>query len=125
MFNENCKKMLWRANQYIDEPEARLQNLDWNNAHPWNTNDSTIDWYGINDWLSDEKGGQIPIQGWTRWNDSIEVNGSVAYGWGCNDTIMEFNDEFFIFVSIIILYTTSHFSRKFCKTKLDCKPKVY
>ena len=85
--------MLWRANQYIDEPEARLQNLDWNNAHPWNTNDSTIDWYGINDWLSDEKGGQIPIQGWTRWNDSIEVNGSVAYGWGCNDTIMAFNDE--------------------------------
>ncbi|MBQ8042744.1 MAG: hypothetical protein IJ272_01160, partial [Clostridia bacterium] len=87
------KKMLWRANQYIEEPEARLQNLDWNNAHPWNTNDSRISWYGKNDWLGDTDGGQIPIQGWTRFNDDEDVNGSVAYGWGCFDSIIAFNDE--------------------------------
>ena len=87
------KKMLWRANQYIEEPEARLQNLDWNNAHPWNTNDSRISWYGKNDWLGDTDGGQIPIQGWTRFNDDEDVNGSVAYGWGCFDSIIALNDE--------------------------------
>ena len=87
------KKMLWRANQYISETEARLQNLDWNNAHPWNTNDSTVGWYGTNDWLGDTNGGQIPIQGWTRFNDDEDVNGSVAYGWGCFDSIIAFNDE--------------------------------
>jgi len=87
------KKMLWRANQYISETEARLQNLDWNDAHPWNTNESTISWYGTNDWLGDTDGGQIPIQGWTRFNDDEDVNGSVAYGWGCFDSIIAFNNE--------------------------------
>ena len=86
------KKMLWRANQYINETEAKLQNIDWNNAHKWNTEDKNISWYGDNEWLGDTNGGQIPIQGWTRFNDE-DVNGSVAYGWGCIDSVKEFNEE--------------------------------
>jgi hypothetical protein len=30
------KKLLWRANLYIDKTETVLGNIDWNNAHPWN-----------------------------------------------------------------------------------------
>ncbi len=30
------KKMLWRANLYIDQKEEALGNMDWNTAHPWN-----------------------------------------------------------------------------------------
>ena len=30
------KKMLWRANLYIDKKEKELEDRDWNEAHPWN-----------------------------------------------------------------------------------------
>lgn len=39
------KKMFWRANLYIDEGEN-----DWNNVHPWNTTDTSIEWFGKNEW---------------------------------------------------------------------------
>jgi hypothetical protein len=30
------KKLLWRANLYIEQKEPALGDLDWNDAHPWN-----------------------------------------------------------------------------------------
>ncbi len=30
------KKLLWRANLYIEQKESALGDIDWNNAHPWN-----------------------------------------------------------------------------------------
>jgi hypothetical protein len=30
------KKLLWRANLYLDQPEELLNNKDWNEVHPWN-----------------------------------------------------------------------------------------
>jgi hypothetical protein len=30
------KKLLWRANLYIEQTESALGSQDWNNAHPWN-----------------------------------------------------------------------------------------
>jgi hypothetical protein len=30
------KKLLWRANLYIEQKESALGNIDWNDAHPWN-----------------------------------------------------------------------------------------
>ena len=85
------KKMLWRANLYINEGEN-----DWNNVHPWNTSDTSIEWFGENNWLvSDlpQTGGQCEIKEWTRWNDGETVTNSVAYGWGCWDSVNQFNNE--------------------------------
>ncbi len=116
------KKMLWRANLYIDEGAG-----DWNNMHPWNApaapdkltetwadseNKKTYlagwnatDW-GYNEWNKiisyntdgtvassvNGNGGQQPIFEWTRFNGG-NVSKSVAYGWGCWDSFEQFNRE--------------------------------
>ncbi|BDC92598.1 hypothetical protein [Treponema bryantii] len=90
------KKMLWRANLYLNKSEKALGGEDWNNAHPWNAPNSapyvSDIWFGINDWNT-SNGGQCDINSWTRWNDGEEVTNSVAYGWGCWDSVKQFNDE--------------------------------
>jgi hypothetical protein len=89
------KKLLWRANLYINKTETALGNMDWNNAHPWTGEEG----YGANDWLGtdnstgDNKGGQGNILSWTRWNDNGQVDKSVAYGWGCWDSVSDFNSK--------------------------------
>jgi len=73
------KKMIWRANLYLDnlEDEDLLSGMDWNDAHPWNAPNSdsynnTI-WFGKNEWnLPDEGydgilGGQILKIPGTKW----------------------------------------------------------
>jgi hypothetical protein len=40
------KKLLWRANLYIDKPEKDLGDTDWNTAHPWTGKEG----YGANEW---------------------------------------------------------------------------
>ena len=108
------KKLLWRANLYVDEGAAK----DWNNLHPWNAPpDATayaamsqadkdkINWWnaawGYNEWNVPQEGntgtqgGQvIPIMKWNHWigngAESI-VNGSVSYGWGSQDAAPSFN----------------------------------
>ena len=87
------KKLLWRANLYIKEAGGN----DWNDIHPWNAPksgdyDKKV-WYGINEWKEDENGGQTEICSWTRWSDDESVIDSVAYGWGCDDSVKDFNDE--------------------------------
>lgn len=87
------KKLLWRANLYIKEAGGN----DWNDIHPWNAPksgdyDKKV-WYGLNEWKEDENGGQTEICSWTRWSDDESVIDSVAYGWGCDDSVKDFNDE--------------------------------
>ena len=88
------KKMLWRANLYLNKPEDVLGGEDWNNAHPWNapnsdSYDSTV-WFGKNEWNT-ANGGQCEIKDWTAFYNS-NVSNSVAYGYGCGDEVKEFND---------------------------------
>lgn len=71
------KKMLWRANLYLDKPENSLSGMDWNDAHPWNApNSETYNnnvWFGKNEWnLPDDgydgiAGGQIIKLPGTKW----------------------------------------------------------
>lgn len=84
------KKMLWRANLYIDEGAG-----DWNNVHPWNTEDKNIGWYGENEWLDENaaiKGGQVEIISCTYWDGNKKIEKSVAYGWGCRDALTKYNN---------------------------------
>jgi len=85
------KKLLWRANLYIKEGN------DWNDIHPWNAPESGYYdekvWYGINEWKGNGNGGQTEICSWTRWSDDESVIDSVAYGWGCDDSVKDFNIE--------------------------------
>jgi hypothetical protein len=95
------KKLLWRANLYIDEGGG-----DWNDLHPWNAPPASGErapaWWdsswGYNSWnLSGTPGvpgGQVTsVAPWTRWNDGATVLGAVAYGWGCWDSVSDFNKE--------------------------------
>ena len=71
------KKMLWRANLYLNKPEDTLGGEDWNNAHPWDapnsdSYDSNI-WFGKNEWNNPETnydgvpGGQVISIPSTKW----------------------------------------------------------
>lgn len=53
------KKMIWRANLYVDERVGNSKSRDWNDVHPWNApcdeNDSEQPWWwspewGFNNW---------------------------------------------------------------------------
>ena len=48
------KKLLWRANLYIDKPDKDLENADWNNVHPWTGEEG----YGTNEWNKTYDGSQ-------------------------------------------------------------------
>jgi hypothetical protein len=85
------KKMLWRANLYIDEGDS-----DWNNENPW---DALL---AKNDWNKDENGNLVTgdragkqvvdIRPWTKSNTgymqelkggttTITVTDALPYGW--------------------------------------------
>jgi hypothetical protein len=99
------KRVLWRANLYIDEGES-----DWNDDHPWNAPGEGVaapghpwwkeDW-GCNDWNTGNSraiaGGQImEILPWTHWDEGaaeMVYRGSVAYSWSGEDPVSKFNDK--------------------------------
>lgn len=110
------KKMLWRANLYIEEAN------DWNDAHPWDDEDP---WVHENRWnrtydgserLSENNnepnendylpadpsnalkgnGGQVVNIKKFTYHPAIDGDietSAVAYSYGCNDSPFEFNDE--------------------------------
>jgi len=85
------KKLLWRANLYMDKPETALGNIDWNDAHPWTGEEG----YGANEWnipeagYTGQAGGQIISLPSTKWhygskNADHIIRKSVSYdhqGW--------------------------------------------
>ena len=85
----NDKKLLWRANLYIDETlnedGTASGNADWNNLNQWNSTD--------NEWRGTGNGGQIDIQEWTRYDftPDVPIYDSVAYSHGCADSPADFN----------------------------------
>ncbi|GHV87979.1 hypothetical protein AGMMS50267_03390 [Spirochaetia bacterium] len=95
------KKLLWRANLYIDEGAG-----DWNDVHPWKApaaaGTSGPAWWdsrwGLNDWNQGKpgtaSGGQVTeIAPWTRWSDNATITTAAAYGWGSWDSVFGFNEE--------------------------------
>jgi hypothetical protein len=103
------KKMLWRANLYIDE-EDRTGNgasdqkyPDWNKIHPWDAE------LTVNDWNITEYGSTVKSDGtqvvsivpWTKNSfhlmtiknneHTVSQTGAVAYGWGTQGTPFTFN----------------------------------
>ncbi|GHT77770.1 hypothetical protein FACS1894130_03230 [Spirochaetia bacterium] len=96
------KKLLWRANLYIDEGIG-----DWNDIHPWAAPAAAgaggpVWWdpgWGLNDWNRPKPGTQISggqvteIASWTRWSDNATITTAAAYGWGSWDSVFSFNEE--------------------------------
>ena len=89
------KKLLWRANLYIDDGAT-----DWNNQNPWDAPLSLNEWnrdVSGNRMTGDRAGKQvISIQPWTKNNTgymlelnerttTLSVTNAIAYGWGCAD----------------------------------------
>jgi hypothetical protein len=68
------KKMLWRANLYIDEGGLG----DWNNVHGWN-DPVNNEWFVSKTNGADVDGGQINIAEWSSIRQGGDVSGSVAY----------------------------------------------
>ena len=110
------KKLLWRANLYIDEGEN-----DWNNLNRWtyaNGNEWDKDWFDYDDdniinEAGPYNGGQCTIKQWTHpehihyrvddngnitstvhWTVTCStINNAVAYAWGASDTLFHFNED--------------------------------
>jgi hypothetical protein len=117
------KKMLWRANLYVDESQE-----DWNRSHPWNAPpDAAVDigsypawgknaegtqWvWGCNEWNrgygvsaqysesalpgapQEKKGAQTLSLSTFTWIDGNVKDKTVAYSIGCNDSPFEFNHK--------------------------------
>jgi hypothetical protein len=97
------KKMMWRAQSYLDErPRDANGNLtggassDWNDSNPWTAAQD-------NDWDSNGNGGQFTIRPWTLPHDPdseyfdtypiTTINNSVPYSWGCLDSPQDVNDD--------------------------------
>ncbi|SEQ89648.1 hypothetical protein SAMN04487977_1152 [Treponema bryantii] len=70
------KKMLWRANLYINLAEENLSMLDWNNAHPWNAPATSTSITGT--WADQE-------------NDDSYIPEWKLEKWGCNEWNRTFN----------------------------------
>jgi len=111
------KKLLWRAQLFIDETKnadgTASGNADWNNENRWthaNGNEWDKDWFdyngnGIYDEAGPYNGGQCDIKPWTSiytyfpaheaWaiqrGYPLEVHNAVAYSLGCDDTPYFFN----------------------------------
>jgi hypothetical protein len=73
------KKLLWRANLYIEQKESALGNIDWNNAHPWTGEEG----FGANEWnipdagYSGQSGGQVvslPFFTWPGYANQSNAN---------------------------------------------------
>jgi hypothetical protein len=98
------KKMLWRANLYVDETlnqdGSASGAADWNNLNPWNDPVNNA-WYVLQANGADVDGGQIRIKPWTSiytyFNltafGPLEVHNAVAYSLGCDDTPAFFNQD--------------------------------
>lgn len=104
------KKMLWRANLYIDEGSE-----DWNNVHPWNVpaegtdggpawwdgdgSQTAVQRWGNNEWNkkadgTSGDGKQISIEGWYRFTGgTAKEYRSVTYSFGTKDIFSKFNEE--------------------------------
>jgi len=109
------KKMLWRANLYVAEAMQGATTLDWNASHPWDAPSSASAeqawrtaapalgaWWspawGCNEWNlltppdNRARGAQVvTVAAWTHWLGNQTVRGSIAYGYGRNDTVISFN----------------------------------
>ena len=79
------KKLLWRANLYIDEGVG-----DWNNKHPWIAGN---EWYVSQADGADVDGGQIDIKSVTRFDINETLNNTVIYSWGDNDSLTQYNSD--------------------------------
>lgn len=93
------KKMVWRANLFLEKIESDLGYLDWNEAHPWNApNSDDFDsnlWFGKNAWNQPDEnykgipGGQVISLPSTKWyygasSLNKDIKNAVAYdhqGW--------------------------------------------
>ena len=82
----NDKKLLWRANLFIDEGAG-----DWNNVNSWD-DDAANDWYVSQANGADVNGGQIAIHSFTDIFNR-QINNAVGYSYGCTDTVDFFNFE--------------------------------
>jgi hypothetical protein len=70
------KKLLWRANLYIDEGGG-----DWNNAHPWVTTTAENNWYRTTAQGATVNGGQINLEEWSSIREGGDMSRSVAYSY--------------------------------------------
>jgi len=99
MNSEKCagvydKKLLWRAQLYIDEGAN-----DWNDVNRWTYtqgNEWDKDWFDSdNDGIIEEagpyNGGQYNIRPWTHYDDDSSVFITIPYSQGCADSVIHFN----------------------------------
>lgn len=67
------KKMLWRANLYIDEDGE-----DWNDVHPWNVpvsgNSGGPEWWNATDWGNNEWNRKYDLNKDSNVNDLTKLN---------------------------------------------------
>lgn len=62
------KKMMWRANLFLEKIESELGYLDWNDAHPWNAPADSTATQNVPSW----------------WKNSDETVDDAAKRWGYN-----------------------------------------
>lgn len=89
------KKMLWRANLYIDKKDLNAGGIpgqDWNDVHPWVTDN---EW-----WLKNPVpnpgsvvGGQNITPYDATWQNNQQKTGSMLYSRGSIDTPFSFNSK--------------------------------
>ena len=84
------KKMMWRAQLYIDErineDSTPSGDNDWNDLNPWTSAQG-------NQWDTLGNGEQCELSAWTRWNDGVNIFNTTAYGWGCADSVADFKAD--------------------------------
>lgn len=82
------KKMLWRANLYIDEGVGK----DWNDAFPWN-DPANNEWFVSKADGANVDGGQIKIMPHTSLYQNTLISDSVAYSTGGLDSFDVYNNK--------------------------------
>ena len=97
------KKMLWRANLYIDEEVD-----DWNDINPWNAPLNENNWNKTTySSYQQSNGGQVLTPASFTWiNDSIH-NNVVAYDYWGQDSPHEFNEKMRQQQNILNYYITN------------------
>jgi hypothetical protein len=66
------KKMLWRANLYIDEPRSNAPGSDWNNIHPWNAPMNAANVGNAPAWWSE-------AWGYNDWNNGYQFQNEPTF----------------------------------------------
>lgn len=109
------KKMLWRANLYIDERKLddETNDQDWNNLYPWIIGNEWNKVYNATERLRDystntdilrhdlselpvpeqNSGGQNVIIKSATVDEGVNIHNAVAYSTGCHDSPFEYSDE--------------------------------